>query len=226
MKTIHGVKVPTTLADWADPAHAALMVVDMQNEIWSPKGGYAHNTSSQPTEETPVIREMQRLLGAARESGTLVVYAEYVHRSRLGANLMDGPNYATHRHSDWVSCVTEGTWEAQTIEELAPQEGEFVFTKSRGSSFNGTGMDDVLRTRGIRTLILTGCATGGCVMSTHIGAMAHGYYPLLVTDAISPDNQQSWTKWMQSMGPSCTAEQLMECWQETGRKSTAQASRV
>ena len=44
MKTIHGVKVPTTLADWAEPAHAALMVVDMQNEIWSPKGGYAHNT--------------------------------------------------------------------------------------------------------------------------------------------------------------------------------------
>lgn len=226
MKTIHGVDVPTTLAELADPAGAALIVVDMQNEIWSPNGGYSRNTDSKPTETDPVIRVIQRLLGAARGSGTQVVYAEYVHRNRLGGNLMDGPNYATHRNADWVSCVTEGTWEAQTIDELAPQEGEFVFTKSRGSSFKSTNMDDVLRTRGIRTLILTGCATGGCVMSTHIGALSHGYYPLLVTDAISPAGQESWTEWMQSMGPSCTSEQLTECWQQTVRKSPAQTSKV
>jgi nicotinamidase-related amidase len=226
MKTIHGVQVPTTLAEWADPAHTALIVVDMQNEIWSPKGGYSRNTDSEPTEAAPVIREIQRLLEAARRSGTLVVYAEYVHRNRLGANLMDGPNYAMHRDSDWVSCVREGTWGAQTIDELTPQEGEFVFTKSRGSSFKSTNMDDVLRTRGIRTLILTGCATGGCVMSTHIGALSHGYYPLLVTDAISPAGQESWSEWMQSMGPSCTAQQLTDCWQETGRDSAAETSKV
>ena len=226
MKTIHGVEMPTTLAEWADPDYSALIVVDMQNEIWSPKGGYSRNTDSEPSETAPVIREIQRLLEAARRAGALVVYAEYVHRNRLGANLMDGPNYATHRNADWVSCVTEGTWEAQTIDELAPQEGEFVFTKSRGSSFKSTNMDDVLRTRGIRTLVLTGCATGGCVMSTHIGALSNGYYPLLVTDAISPENQQQWTEWMQSMGPSCTAEQLVKCWQETGRKSSAQTSKA
>ena len=226
MKTIHGVDVPTTLGEWADPAHAALIVVDMQNEIWSSKGGYARNTDSDPNELDPVIREIQRVLEAARRTGTLVVYAEYVHRNRLGANLMDGPNYATHRNADWVSCVTEGTWGAQTIDALAPQEGEFVFTKSRGSSFKSTNMDDVLRTRGIRTLILTGCATGGCVMSTHIGALSHGYYPLLVTDAISPAGQESWSEWMQSMGPSCTSEQLMECWHETTRTSSAEPSKV
>src|SRR5690606_35801753 len=82
-----------------------------------------------------------------------------------------------------------GSREAQILDELAPMPGELVFSKTTGSSFNGTTLDYVLRSMGIRTLIMTGVMTSGCVESSVRDAKDLGYGVIVVSDACA-----SWTE--------------------------------
>ena len=215
----------TTLAEVTDPAHTAIIVIDMQNEIVSDQGGYATRTEEGQTfakGHQALIPNMQVLLDAARRRGILVTYAEYTHRNRLGGNLMDGPNYFGHQDQSWISCAQDGTWDAQTVDELAPQPGDVVFTKSRGSSFSGTDLAMTLRSRGIRTLVLTGTGSGGCVAFTCSDALMHGFYTVTVTDAVfnAGPGDLAMT-WMASLGPECTTEELLETWNRRSEESEA-----
>ena len=56
------------------------------------------------------------------------------------------------------------------------------------SAFNGTGLADDLRARGIRRLAVCGLATDYCVLNTVIDGLAAGFEVLLVTEAIRAVN--------------------------------------
>jgi nicotinamidase-related amidase len=49
---------------------------------------------------------------------------------------------------------------------IAPQPGDIMVTKKRVSSFAGSDLDMVLRSRGVTHLVLAGLATNGVVLST------------------------------------------------------------
>lgn len=55
---------------------------------------------------------------------------------------------------------------AQIHPAVAPQPGDVVVTKKRVSSFTGSDLDMVLRSRGVTRLVLAGLATSGVVLST------------------------------------------------------------
>jgi nicotinamidase-related amidase len=61
--------------------------------------------------------------------------------------------------------------------------------KNRASGFIGTNLDLVLRTSGIRTLVIAGVTTSGCVMYTARDAMMHDYYVVVPTDCIGSQRQ-------------------------------------
>jgi nicotinamidase/pyrazinamidase len=52
------------------------------------------------------------------------------------------------------------------------------------SAFNGTGLADTLRERGIRRLVVCGLATDYCVLNTVVDGLAAGFEVLLATEAI------------------------------------------
>jgi nicotinamidase/pyrazinamidase len=56
------------------------------------------------------------------------------------------------------------------------------------SAFNGTGLADTLRERGIRRLVVCGLATDYCVLNTVVDALAAGFEVLLATEAIRAVN--------------------------------------
>ena len=57
------------------------------------------------------------------------------------------------RPEDWGAYVTEGTWDEQVVDELAPAPGEPVVRKQRYSGFAGTSLDHVLKTLGAKYLL-------------------------------------------------------------------------
>ena len=129
-KNVNGVEVLTEIRELADPAHSAVIVIDMQNEIVSTQGGYNRPDRSAPADPSKhaviprfkaQVEHMQHLLQAARESGVPVIYAQYIHRDQSGRMIVNGPECWTHYREPWVSCAVAGTWEAETIQELAPQ---------------------------------------------------------------------------------------------------------
>lgn len=56
------------------------------------------------------------------------------------------------------------------------------------SAFNGTGLADTLRERGIRRLVVCGLATDYCVLNTVLDGLAAGFEVLLATEAIRAVN--------------------------------------
>lgn len=74
------------------------------------------------------------------------------------------------------------TWNTNIVQELEPESGEIVIYKNRFSGFFETELDDVLRRRGTRYLIVAGCTTSVCVESTIRDAMFRDYSCVLLED--------------------------------------------
>jgi nicotinamidase-related amidase len=192
-QNVNGVPVLTTLDEYVNPRHTAVLVVDMQNEIVSSEGGYWRKDRQVPANPkqhrvvpayADLVQNISRFVGKARAKGIPILYAEYIHRDANGKMIVNGPECWTHRKAAWVSCATAGTWEAQTVRELAPQPGEVVIRKARANAFYNTYLDDVLKEKSIHTLLLTGTAGGGCVFATAMGALERGYYGVFVKDCV------------------------------------------
>ena len=218
MKTVIGVDVLTTVKELAAPGRTAVLVIDVQNACFSSVGGFEGNGSggdADVSNMTPIIPRIGRLLQAARARDILVVYTEFIHRNALGVTLMDGPNNYCVRHNPDQPDVVEGSWAARTVDELAPQEGDVVVRKSRGSAFYDTPLDNILKARGIGTVLLTGVLSAGCVLFTAADGMHHGYYPLVLRDCVASYSQEAHRQaliWMETQFPVFDLEEVLAVW--------------
>ncbi len=79
--------------------------------------------------------------------------------------------------------ITHGTWDHAIVDPLTPQPGDIVVPKSRYSGFAGTGLEQILASRRIRTVLVAGVATNVCVESTIRDAYHREFFPVMVTDA-------------------------------------------
>jgi nicotinamidase-related amidase len=90
----------------------------------------------------------------------------------------------------------EGSWGADWYGSIEPSDGpgEVVVTKHRFSAFWGTDFDLYLRSNGIRTVIITGVVTSGCVDATVRDAFFLDYRVVVPADCVAdpvPGRQES-----------------------------------
>jgi nicotinamidase-related amidase len=130
----------------------ALLVMDVQQDIvsrFASDGGY--------------LARLGTAIAAAREDGHRVIYVAVGFRPGYPEvsprNKSFGAIAGTGRFS-------EGDPGAAIHPAVAPAAGDVVVTKRRVSAFAGSDLDVVLRSAGIDTLVLTGIATSGVVLST------------------------------------------------------------
>jgi ureidoacrylate peracid hydrolase len=178
---------------------SAIVVVDMQNAFAS-KGGMLDIAGVEITDASRVIRTIQSVLDAARENSVAIVYLRMAYKPDLSdSGGPTSPNF--HKElAMTLMCLrpelkgkvlTEGTWDAEIVDDLAPQTGDLVITKTRYSGFSGTPLDSQLRMRGIQYLFFAGIATNVCVESTLRDAYFHDYWPILLRDATMPAGPQA-----------------------------------
>lgn len=79
--------------------------------------------------------------------------------------------------------VPSDSKEALFLPGLEPVGDEIVISKSASGVFPSTSFDRTLRNIGIRTLIMTGTSTSGCVQSAIVDALDLGYRVIVVSDA-------------------------------------------
>lgn len=86
--------------------------------------------------------------------------------------------------------LVEGTEAAEIDARLAPVAGETVVTKLRVGAFSTTGLETLLRARGVNSLVLAGIATSGVVLSTVRWAADMDYALTVVADACADGNAE------------------------------------
>ena len=73
---------------------------------------------------------------------------------------------------------------ADILPDVAPRSGDPVVT-ARADKFYNTDLDQILKDRGIQTVVLVGAAANGAVLYTTFGAAERGYTVVVATDGIS-----------------------------------------
>lgn len=80
--------------------------------------------------------------------------------------------------------LKENSHDSAIVPALAPVAGEWVVRKTVPSAFFGTSLAAWLTQRGVKTLLVAGCVTSGCVRASVVDAMSHGFMPLVVSDCV------------------------------------------
>lgn len=221
MIKVHGKVVPTELSELVDPSYTALLVIDMQNDFCS-AGGASDRGGDSLSMYPEVIGRTAGVLRAARSRGVPVLFARMV---ALPDGQSDSPAWIRLRMragraqpadgTAWTFTV-DGTWGADFVAALRPEPGERVVTKYRSSALHGTDLDTLLRSNGVRTLVITGCTTEGCVESTIRDAVMHDYFTVLLSDCVGSDDQALHQASMRVMTAYrtdvATSAELIEAW--------------
>ena len=174
-----------------DTAATALVVVDMQN-AYATKGGYLDLAGFDVSGTGPVIARIAEAVAAARAAGMPIVWFQngwdpgYVEAGGPGSpNWHKSNAMKTMRKRPELSgtLLAKGGWDYALVDELKPQPGDILLPKPRYSGFYNTGLDSLLRARGIRTLVFTGIATNVCVESTLRDGFFLEYFGVILRDA-------------------------------------------
>src|SRR5690625_1088226 len=120
---------------------------------------------------------MAQLLSAARARGVEVVWTKVTYEA-------DGRDGGRFFEKVPALSLFVGDGPLAGFDDLAaPLPGERVLTKQYPSAFFGTDLADHLHGRGIDTVLIGGYSTSGCVRASALGALCHGFVPIVVADA-------------------------------------------
>ncbi len=201
-----------TLEQKVAPLHAALMVVDVQNDFCA-EGGFFHQAGYDLSNIQRAVPPLVRLLDHARRAGLPVIFVQAVY----DPHVLSGPMRERNRRRklEMPRCLT-GTWGADFY-MVRPEPGEPVIIKHRYSAFAGTDLGPVLRRRGIRSLLLTGVSTDTCVESTARDGYFLDFYITLVADccgALSEaDHRGTLARADRDFGGVATSAEIIAAWE-------------
>jgi nicotinamidase-related amidase len=170
-----------------DPAHAALVVIDMQRDFVEPGGfGAALGNDVRPLQA--IVPTVRGLLTLCRDAGLTIIHTREAHRP----DLSDCPPAKRNRGQPSLRIGDQGPMGriliagepgSAIVPECAPQPGEIVIDKPGKGAFYATGLGETLAARAVTHLIVAGVTTEVCVQTTMREANDRGFDCLLIEDA-------------------------------------------
>ena len=131
----------------------ALLVMDMQNGIVE---RFAEKSA-------PLLAVLEGAVAAGRGAALPVIFVRVAFREGAPEASARNQSFSALAKSELMS---ENGPATQVHARVAPLAGEITVTKRRVSAFAGSDLDVVLRSLGVDSLVLTGIATSGVVLST------------------------------------------------------------
>jgi nicotinamidase/pyrazinamidase len=174
---------PNRIHPLYDP-NTALVVVDVQNDFADPSGSLHVAGASE------IVEPLNRQIAAARAASAFVVFTQDWHPERTPHFAKDGGIWPVH-------CVG-GTWGAELHPALDADGGVrvrkgvggedgysgFTVADPVSGATSATGLEDLLRERAIRRVVIAGLATDYCVKATALDAVSLGFDTVVLSDVV------------------------------------------
>ncbi len=140
-----------------DPTRTALLLIDVQNDYWSP-----------PREpRASFLEAAARLLALARAHGMLVVHVQHARRDGSGKG-----------------GFVPGTRGFDVHDAVRPLPDERRVVKHTPGSFFETNLGELLRVSAVETVLVAGMQTQKCCDTTTREASARGFRAVVVPEAV------------------------------------------
>lgn len=193
-----------------------LLVVDMQNGFCAEGGTFdKFGFNIKPYRE--IVPRLKTLIADVRKVKIPVYYSQAV-REASGLDCIDKvhriiPASRRERIEKMPLCI-RGTWDAEVIGELKPQQGDYIVEKRRDSVFQDTEFELWLKAFRADTIIFAGIDTYVCVESSVRDAFNRGYDVILVKDCVASRNPKHHQTTLEQVGEAfgwvLTSDELIE----------------
>ncbi|GEO27550.1 hypothetical protein AAC03nite_33350 [Alicyclobacillus acidoterrestris] len=181
--------------------HPALLVMDMQNGI-----------VSRFQENQAMMNAVQKSVEVARQKGIPVIFVRVAFSEGYPEV---SPKNKAFSQVQQMGGMTVSEYATQIHESVPPRTGEPIVTKYRVSAFAGSNLEVILRAKQIDTLILTGIATSGVVLSTLREAADKDFAITVLEDACADPDSEVHRVLMEKVFPRQATVQTVDEWVNT-----------
>ena len=155
----------------------ALLVIDLIKAFTDPKRPLGANLDAQ-------IEVTQTLLGLAHERAIPVFFSTVRYDE---SDLRDAGIW-TLKQKGCVDLAADTNGHV-VDERLDCRKTDSLLLKKYASCFFGTDLVPRLTSRGVDTLVITGCTTSGCVRATAVDSLQNGFRPMVVREGVGDRSQ-------------------------------------
>jgi ureidoacrylate peracid hydrolase len=173
--------------DAIDPRKAALVVVDMQNYFCKP------GDQGEVPKSRDIVPNINRLAADLRRRGGLVIWVRNGTRDTRDSwsnyhEFLHTPDRCNRRYA--AMDIGGDGYEYWHLNDIRPEDAQL--TKTRYSAFiqGSSDIENLLRERGIDTLLIAGTATNVCCESTARDAMMLNFKVVMLSDGTATHNDE------------------------------------
>jgi len=205
----------------------ALLIIDMINIFLAPESPY-WNEEAKVRGRSAIPRILQ-LAKAAREKNVPVIYVNHGLR-RVGEGYDGGNVFESFEHlarkrgypklpltKEMKDMFLQGTKWTRTVDELEPQDSDYVVRKNKGSGFYGGDLETLLQALESDTLIVTGISTEGCVRATCFDASNKGWKIIVPREAVESCSEHTQQRGLEDLSFSVkSVDEVLSLMEQTG----------
>jgi nicotinamidase-related amidase len=205
--------MPVSLADLVEPAHTAVLTMEVQRGVVGDLSSFPQ--LAEAVDRVGVVPNTARLLAAARTRGARVVHCTAEFRADRAGSVVNCQLIAAMVRRP--EHLLQGTPATELVPEFGPEPGDLVCSRLHGvSPFSGTSLDPWLRSLGVRTVVATGVSVNLGVLGLVIEAVNLGYNVVVPRDAVAGIPQEYADAVLDNTFPLVTTltttEGLLEAW--------------
>lgn len=200
------------LFDSLDPAETALLVIDMQGTFVEP------GAPAEVPESREIVEPINALAGELRSLGATIVWVTHANSNNSRASDWDlFFNYfvAEDVREKTIASLAPGGAGQRVWRDLRVEEDDLHILKNRYSALvpGSSQLERVLRSRGLRNLLIAGTKTNVCCEATGRDAMMMDFRVVMVSDCLAAlsdeEHRASLETFIQQFGDVMTSEEVV-----------------